>query len=59
MVRRKKKGNTIGGMLLGPAFKRMLRINEGVCYNRDPKRCEEYRFMLSKKYKEYEKYWMK
>ncbi len=55
----KKKGNTLGGNLLGQAFKRMLRVSEGVCYNRDPKRCEEYRTMLSKKYKEYERYWVK
>jgi len=53
----KKKGNVVGGKLLGPAFKRMLRLKEGICYQLDPKNCEQYREMLSMKYGEYEEYW--
>lgn len=55
----KKKGNQLGGNVLGPAFSRMLQRNEGICYKLDPKRCEAFRSMLSDKYKEYESYWKK
>lgn len=52
-----KKGNVVGGKVLGHAFTRMLTLNKGYCYELNPKRCEEFRTMLSMEYNEYEKLW--